>query len=63
MYRCRRSGPSQGPRTSMGPAHGLDAPTIRSALDAALLTDAELSLGQEGWTAVPDPLLGSAGTG
>ncbi|WP_426544431.1 GTP-binding protein [Streptomyces sp. UG1] len=41
---------------------GLDGPAIRFALDAALLTDAELSLGQEGWTAVPDPLLGSAGT-
>lgn len=41
---------------------GLDGPAIRSALDAALLTDAELSLGQEGWTAVPDPLLGGAGT-
>ncbi|MER5216834.1 GTP-binding protein [Streptomyces sp. NPDC002838] len=40
----------------------LDGPAIRSALDAALLTDAELSLGQEGWTTVPDPLLGSAGT-
>lgn len=31
----------------------LDGPAIRSALDAALLTDAELSLGQEGWTTVP----------
>lgn len=40
----------------------LDGPAIRSALDAALLADAELSLGQEGWTTVPDPLLGSAGT-
>ncbi|MEV0219701.1 GTP-binding protein [Streptomyces sp. NPDC050704] len=40
----------------------LDEPEIRSVLDTALLTDAELSLGQEGWTTVPDPLLGGAGT-
>ncbi|MBG0851606.1 GTP-binding protein [Streptomyces spinoverrucosus] len=37
---------------------GLDPHRIRSALDAALLTDAELSLGREGWAAIPDPLLG-----
>lgn len=35
----------------------LDAQRIRSALSAALLTDAELSLGREGWTSIPDPLL------
>ncbi|MFJ7071633.1 hypothetical protein [Streptomyces sp. NPDC098781] len=36
---------------------GLDPPCIRSALDAALLTDADLSLGREGWAAIPAPLL------
>ena len=42
--------------TLTGP--GLDPEAIHRALNAALLTDAELSLGREGWTAVPDPLLG-----
>ncbi|MEU6497819.1 hypothetical protein ABZ890_47115 [Streptomyces sp. NPDC046984] len=37
---------------------GLDQEAIRSALDRALLTDLELSLGRQGWTSVPDPLLG-----
>lgn len=41
---------------------GLDGPAIRDALDAALLTDAELSLGRDGWMAVADPLLGGAET-
>ncbi|MEU5001295.1 GTP-binding protein [Streptomyces sp. NPDC021622] len=40
----------------------LDDQRIRSALDAALLTDAELALGREGWTAIPDPLLSDAET-
>ncbi|MBT2675684.1 GTP-binding protein [Streptomyces sp. ISL-14] len=35
----------------------LDPQAVRSALDAALLTDAELSLGRDGWTSIPDPLL------
>ncbi|WP_411136680.1 GTP-binding protein [Streptomyces sp. C10] len=35
----------------------LDAQRIRSPLAAALLTDAELSLGRDGWTSTPDPLL------
>ncbi|MEU0965061.1 GTP-binding protein [Streptomyces sp. NPDC005917] len=37
---------------------GLDAEAMRSALDKALLTDMELSLGRQGWTSIPDPLLG-----
>ncbi|MEU3404964.1 GTP-binding protein [Streptomyces sp. NPDC006670] len=37
----------------------LDEQRVRSALDEALLTDAELSRGRDGWTAIPDPLLGS----
>ncbi|WLW57315.1 GTP-binding protein [Streptomyces sp. YU58] len=45
--------------TLTGP--GLDSEAVHRALDAALLTDAELSLGREGWTAVPDPLLGDVG--
>ncbi|MCZ1014165.1 GTP-binding protein [Streptomyces noursei] len=36
----------------------LDERRTRSALDAALLTDAELALGRDGWRTVPDPLLG-----
>ncbi|WP_148589610.1 GTP-binding protein [Streptomyces sp. WAC01526] len=35
----------------------LDDQRIRSTLDSALLTDTELSLGREGWTSTPDPLL------
>ncbi|MFJ3950946.1 GTP-binding protein [Streptomyces sp. Je 1-4] len=35
----------------------LDAQRIRSTLAAALLTDAELSLGRDGWISTPDPLL------
>ncbi|WP_282701394.1 GTP-binding protein [Streptomyces sp. CC219B] len=42
---------------------GLDAWRIRCALDAALLTDAELALGPDGWRELPDPLLGSAEPG
>ncbi|MGN5380790.1 GTP-binding protein [Streptomyces lasalocidi] len=38
---------------------GLDQQAIRSALDKALLNDAELSLGWHGWTSIPDPLLGN----
>ncbi|MFU9037626.1 MULTISPECIES: GTP-binding protein [unclassified Streptomyces] len=37
---------------------GLDPDRLRSALDAALLDDRELSLGWDGWAAFPDPLLG-----
>ncbi|MEU6866239.1 GTP-binding protein [Streptomyces sp. NPDC046876] len=37
----------------------LNEQRVRSALDEALLTDAELSRGREYWTAAPDPLLGS----
>ncbi|MFD9334978.1 GTP-binding protein [Streptomyces sp. NPDC060028] len=37
----------------------LNEQRVRSALDEALLTDTELSRGQEYWTAAPDPLLGS----
>ncbi|MGW3957007.1 GTP-binding protein [Streptomyces sp. NPDC004752] len=37
---------------------GLDQEAVRSALDQALLTDVELSLGRQGWTSIPDPLLG-----
>ncbi|MEW2368035.1 GTP-binding protein [Streptomyces sp. NPDC006656] len=37
----------------------LDEQRVRSALDEALLTDVELSRGRDGWTAIPDPLLGS----
>ncbi|MEU2736090.1 GTP-binding protein [Streptomyces sp. NPDC007095] len=37
----------------------LEQEGIRAALDAALLTDAELSLGRDGWTSFPDPLLSS----
>ncbi|MGW3974481.1 GTP-binding protein [Streptomyces ardesiacus] len=40
----------------------LDALGIRSALDTALLTDAELALGEGGWAAFPDPLLSTDGT-
>jgi G3E family GTPase len=36
---------------------GLDRHRICSALDAALLTDAELPLGPGGWASIPDPLL------
>ncbi|MCT9081336.1 GTP-binding protein [Streptomyces fulvoviolaceus] len=39
---------------------GLDGPAIRDALEAALLTDAEPTLGRDGWAAVQDPLLGGA---
>jgi hypothetical protein len=42
---------------------GLDEWRIRCALDAALLTDAELALRRDGWREVPDPLLGSAEPG
>ncbi|UQA90818.1 GTP-binding protein [Streptomyces halobius] len=35
----------------------LDRDRLRSALDAALLNDAELSLGPDGWAGIPDPLL------
>ncbi|MFJ8313358.1 MULTISPECIES: GTP-binding protein [unclassified Streptomyces] len=38
----------------------LDQEGIRTALDTALLTDAELSLGRDGWTSFPDPLLTGA---
>lgn len=38
---------------------GLHGQGICSALDEALLSDAELSLGRDGWAAMPDPLLGS----
>ncbi|MFI9616517.1 GTP-binding protein [Streptomyces sp. NPDC052023] len=41
----------------------LDALDIRSALAAALLTDAELALGEDGWATFPDPLLSTDGTG
>jgi G3E family GTPase len=37
---------------------GLDREAMRAALDKALLTDMELSLGRQGWTSIPDPLLG-----
>ncbi|WP_251074397.1 GTP-binding protein [Streptomyces sp. ISL-111] len=37
---------------------GLDSTRITSALDGALLNDAELSLGSEGWSHLKDPLLG-----
>ncbi|MFJ1733634.1 GTP-binding protein [Streptomyces sp. NPDC088254] len=40
----------------------LDALGIRSALNTALLTDAELALGEEGWATFPDPLLSTDGT-
>lgn len=36
---------------------GLDLNRITGALDGALLTDTELSLGPEGWSAMSDPLL------
>ncbi|MFE1777052.1 GTP-binding protein [Streptomyces sp. NPDC059008] len=36
----------------------LDPDRLRSALDAALLDDTELSLGADGWADFPDPLLG-----
>ncbi|MGA5560584.1 GTP-binding protein [Streptomyces platensis] len=36
----------------------LDRDRLCSALDAALLSDAELSLGSDGWADFPDPLLG-----
>ncbi|GAB2623909.1 hypothetical protein GCM10027168_64830 [Streptomyces capparidis] len=39
---------------------GLEERSIRAALDSALLTDGELSLGRERWTAVHDPLLGGS---
>ncbi|MFE0674073.1 GTP-binding protein [Streptomyces sp. NPDC058867] len=35
----------------------LDAQRVRAALDEALLTDAELARGREGWVEFPDPLL------
>ena len=38
----------------------LDQERVRAALDAALLSDAELSLGWAGWTSFADPLLSSA---
>ncbi|MEW2134684.1 GTP-binding protein [Streptomyces sp. NPDC005435] len=41
---------------------GIDARRIRAALDAALLSDAELSLGRDGWTSFTDPLIDSAGS-
>jgi G3E family GTPase len=37
---------------------GLDLNRIAGALDGALLTDTELSLGPEGWSDLRDPLLG-----
>ncbi|WP_405705974.1 GTP-binding protein [Streptomyces sp. NBC_00069] len=39
---------------------GLDADRIGGALDSALLTDSELSLGHEGWRTLNDPLLRDA---
>ncbi|MEU3839272.1 GTP-binding protein [Streptomyces sp. NPDC028635] len=42
---------------------GLDQEAVRSALDKALLTDQELSLGPLGWTSIPDPLLGDIDRG
>ncbi|MEV6781016.1 GTP-binding protein [Streptomyces sp. NPDC051098] len=36
---------------------GLDLNRIAGALDSALLTDTELSLGPEGWSGINDPLL------
>ncbi|MGW4890470.1 GTP-binding protein [Streptomyces murinus] len=40
---------------------GLDEQAVRRALDRALLTDLELSLGRRGWASIPDPLLGDVG--
>ncbi|MDT0382291.1 GTP-binding protein [Streptomyces sp. DSM 42041] len=42
---------------------GLDADRLRGALDAALLTDAELVGGRDAWAAIPDPLLSASGAG
>ncbi|MGW4490846.1 GTP-binding protein [Streptomyces sp. NPDC004376] len=39
----------------------LDDRRIRAALDAALLSDAELSLGRNGWTSLTDPLIAPGG--
>ncbi|OEV12879.1 hypothetical protein AN218_06325 [Streptomyces nanshensis] len=38
----------------------LDHRRIHAVLDATLLTDEELSRGQESWASIPDPLLGDA---
>ncbi|MEU9086546.1 GTP-binding protein [Streptomyces sp. NPDC048357] len=38
----------------------LDGQRVCTALDEALLTDRELSLGRDGWAAISDPLLGSS---
>jgi hypothetical protein len=35
--------------------HGFDAGAIRAALDACALSAAELGLGRQGWTRLPDP--------
>lgn len=37
----------------------LDEQRVCSALDEALLTDSELSLGRDAWAVMPDPLLGA----
>ncbi|GAB7184423.1 hypothetical protein ATKI12_4254 [Kitasatospora sp. Ki12] len=39
----------------------LDRQRLRRLLDAALLDDGELSLGQDGWRHLPDPILGHPG--
>lgn len=41
---------------------GLNKAALHDKLNSALLTDAELSLGRAGWTAVPDPLMGDSST-
>ncbi|MCC5948523.1 MAG: GTP-binding protein [Nitriliruptoraceae bacterium] len=37
-------------------AQDLDPAAVRAALDPALLTDAEVALGPDGWRSLPDPL-------
>ncbi len=41
---------------------GLDEQRIRSALESAVLSDAELAQGREAWVAHPDPLLSGGGS-